>query len=40
MQHCPVYKLLIIKYEYVQIYDAFVSLNGSHLEKYNAHGVL
>ena len=25
-------KLLIIKYEYVQIYDAFVSLNGSHLE--------
>ena len=30
-------KLLIIKYEYVQIFDAFVSLNGSHLEKYNGH---
>ena len=30
-------KLLIIKYEYVQIYDAFILLNGSHLEKYNGH---
>ena len=30
-------KLLIIKYEYVQIYDAFVLLNGSYLEKHNGH---
>jgi len=30
-------KLLIRKYEYVQTYDAFVSLNASHLEKHKGH---
>jgi len=30
-------KLLTRKYEYVQTYDAFASLNGSHLEKHKGH---